>query len=56
MAVAQYPFAAAPFAASIVESPNAAVDVTGQEATGAVGTVSLVTDQILAQTGVEGTG
>lgn len=56
MAYAQYPFAAAPFAASIIESPNALVAVNGVEATGEVGTVDLVTNHILAQTGVEGTG
>lgn len=56
MAVAQYPFAKAPFGASLLESPNALVDATGVEATATLGNESLVTNNILSLTGVSATG
>ena len=47
MAFAQYPFGYAPFASSQIESPNELVETTGVEASAELGTVTLVTNQIL---------
>ncbi len=56
MAFAQYPFGYAPFASSQLQSPNELIEVTGVEASAELGAITVVTDQILAQTGVVGTG